>query len=104
MLSGVEVKVNTLKFRNDTKNIRSKDDVLTYMIHLGYLGYDQTRKMAFIPNEEIRQELTAAVESEAWNELFMFQQESENLLNETLDMAGDAVAARIEKIHNLLLP
>ena len=76
-----------------------EQNLQTYMI---YLGYDQTRKMAFIPNEEIRQELTAAVESEAWNELFMFQQESENLLNETLDMAGDAVAAQIEKIHNLL--
>lgn len=100
MLSGVEVKVNTLKFRNDTKNIRSKDDVLTYMIHLGYLGYDQTRKMAFIPNEEIRQELTAAVESKAWNEIFMFQQDSENLLNATLDMDGDTVARQIEKIHN----
>lgn len=44
MLSGVEVKVNTLKFRNATKNIRSKDDVLTYMIHLGYLGYDTDKK------------------------------------------------------------
>ena len=39
------------------------------MIHLGYLGYDQTRKMAFIPNEEIRQELTLAVESRKWNDL-----------------------------------
>ena len=100
MLSGVEVKVNTLKFRNDTKNIRSKEDVLTYMIHLGYLGYDQMRKMAFIPNEEIRQELTATVESKAWNEIFMFQQDSENLLNATLDLDGDTVAAQIEKIHN----
>ena len=34
---------------------------LTYMIHLGYLGYDQNRRSAFVPNEEIRQELTLAV-------------------------------------------
>lgn len=34
-----------------------RDDVLTYLIHLGYLGYDQKKRMAFIPNEEIRQEL-----------------------------------------------
>ncbi len=31
------------------------------MIHLGYLGYDQNRRSAFVPNEEIRQELTLAV-------------------------------------------
>ena len=37
MLSGSEVKVNTATFKNDTINIKSKDDVLTYMIHLGYL-------------------------------------------------------------------
>ena len=100
MLSGISVKVNTVTFKNDTVNIQSKDDVLTYMIHLGYLGYDQTDKTAFVPNEEIRQELTTAVESRQWNELLHFQQESEKLLNATLDMDGEAVAAQIEKIHN----
>lgn len=83
MLSGVEVKVDTSTFGNDISNIQSKDDVLTYMIHLGYLGYDQTKKMAFVPNEEIRQELTRAVESKRWNEMFLFQQESERLLDAT---------------------
>lgn len=85
MLSGASVKVNTTTFKNDTVNIQSRDDVLTYMIHLGYLGYDQTQKTAFVPNEEIRQELTNAVESTPWNEFLMFQQESDNLLNATLE-------------------
>lgn len=62
MLSGASVKVNTATFRNDVANIRSKNDVLTYLIHLGYLGYDQVQKTAFVPNEEIRQELQLAVE------------------------------------------
>ena len=61
MLSGDEVKVNTATFKNDTINIQNRDEVLTYMIHLGYLGYDQNRRSAFVPNEEIRQELTLAV-------------------------------------------
>ena len=60
-LSGDEVKVNTATFKNDTVNIQNRDEVLTYMIHLGYLGYDQNRRSAFVPNEEIRQELTLAV-------------------------------------------
>ena len=100
MLCGGEVKVNTATFKNDTVNIQSKDDVLTYMIHLGYLGYDQNRKTAFVPNEEIRQELTLAVESKHWNEMLLFQQESEKLLDATLDMDGDAVATQVEKIHD----
>ena len=99
MLSGAAVKVNTATFKNDILNIQSKDDVLTYMIHLGYLGYDQTRKMAFVPNEEIRQELLRATRRKQWNELMVFQWESERLLDATLDMDETSVAEQIEKIH-----
>ena len=58
------------------------------------------KKLAFVPNEEIRQELTNAVKSKSWNEMLMFQQESETLLDATLDMDNETVAAQIEKIHN----
>ncbi len=99
MLSGAEVRVNTATFKNDTVHFTNKDDVLTYIIHLGYLGYNQDRRTAFLPNEEIRQELTAAVESRCWDEMLRFQQDSERLLDDTLDMNGEAVAAQIETIH-----
>ena len=99
MLSGASVSVNVKSFQNDTVSFSNKDDALTYLVHLGYLGYDQNKKMAFVPNEEIRQELTAAVESTKWNEFFTFQQESEELLDATLDMDSDTVAEKIEKIH-----
>ena len=100
MLSGVEVKVDTSTFGNDISNIQSKDDVLTYMIHLGYFGYDQTKKLAFVSNEEFRQELTRAVESIRWIEMFLFQQESERLLDATLDLDEKVVASQIGKIHD----
>ena len=99
MLSGAEVRVNTATFKNDTVNIRSKDDVLTYMIHLGYLAYNQKLKVAFIPNEEIREEFLAAVKRKKWNELVDFQRASKALLNATLDMDAEAVAKYVEKIH-----
>ena len=92
--------MDTAVFTNDPSSIASKDDVLTYMIHLGYLGYNQNRKTAFVPNEEIRQELTMAVESKRWNEMITFQQESDRLLDATLNMDNAAVAAQIEKIHH----
>ena len=50
------------------------------------MGYNQNRRTAFVPNEEIRQELTTAVESRKWNEMITFQQESERLLEATLNM------------------
>ena len=66
MLSGGFVKVQVKFFQNDLISFANKDDVLTYLIHLGYLGYEQNKQIAFIPNEEIRQELTIAVESMQW--------------------------------------
>ena len=99
MLSGDEVKVSTATFKNDTVNIQNRDEVLTYMIHLGYLGYDQNRRTAFIPNEEIRQELTLAVENKKWSEMTAFWEKSGSLLEATLDMDEEAIADTIEKIH-----
>ena len=63
MLSGSEVKVDTATFKNDPAKIQNRDDVLTYLLHLGYLGYNEDTEMAFVPNEEIRQELITAVKS-----------------------------------------
>ncbi|MGN1140297.1 MAG: AAA family ATPase [Oliverpabstia sp.] len=99
MLSGASVKINTATFKNDTVSFKNRDDVLTYLIHLGYLAFNQVDRTAFIPNEEIRQELTIATESTKWNELISFQKESERLLEATLNLDGEAVANSIEKIH-----
>ena len=99
MLSGDQVVVDVTSFQNDTTSFVNKDDVLTYLIHLGYLGYEQKFKTAFVPNEEIRQELIRATKRRKWNELIAFQRESEKLLNATLDMDETAVAREIEKIH-----
>lgn len=99
MLSGGAVEVATASFQNDTVSFTDRDDVLTYLIHLGYLGYNQRNHTAFIPNEEIRQEFTAATRRRKWNELIEFQRKSEELLDATLDMDEEAVACGIEKIH-----
>ena len=99
MLSGASVKVNTTTFKNDTISFKNRDDVLTYLIHLGYLAFNQIEQAAFIPNEEIRQELTVATESTRWNELIALQKKSQQLLEATLDMNGEKVASGIERIY-----
>ncbi len=98
MLSGSSVKVRVNSFQNDMVTFKNKDDVLTLLIHLGYLGYDQKQQMAFIPNEEIRTELADAIEETRWNEWIEFQQESNHLLEATLDMEAETVSEGIEKI------
>lgn len=99
MLSGASVEVEVTSFQNDTVSFENKDDVLTYLIHLGYLAYNQKSQTAYIPNEEIRQEFITATRRKKWNELIEFQRESEKLLEATLDMDEVAVAEGIEKIH-----
>lgn len=61
MLGGEHVRVNTRSFQNDMRNFKTKDDVLTLLIHLGYLGYDSRAKEAFIPNREIVEEFENAM-------------------------------------------
>lgn len=57
MLTGGRCKVNTKKFQNDFTSLYGKDEVLTLLIHLGYLAYDADKKEVYIPNEEIHSEL-----------------------------------------------
>lgn len=59
MLAGEMVYVNTTKFQNDMRIVRSKNDVLTVLIHLGYLAYDFDKKKCYVPNKEVADELHA---------------------------------------------
>lgn len=99
MLAGEQVKVRTTSYQNDMVTFKNKNDVLTLLIHLGYLAYDESSKTAFIPNEEIRSELIDAVENTQWNEFIELQIKSDEVVRATLDMDGDAVAETIEEFH-----
>ena len=100
MLSGNEVKMQTTSFQNDMVSFKNMDDVLTALVHLGYLGYNQTYKTVFIPNEEIRQEFVNSVSEDKWNDLIQFERESDTILEATCQMKTEVVAKQMEKIHN----
>lgn len=100
MLSGNSVEVDVGTFQNDMVSFENQDDVMTLLIHLGYLAYDAGKRRAYIPNEEIQQEFRMATRRNQWNELIQFQIESENLLDATLDQDEESVAQEIEKIHD----
>ena len=99
MLSGESVKVKTASYQNDMTVFKKKDDVLTALIHFGYLAYSRSDQAAFIPNEEIRSEFLSVLEDNQWNEFMQFQKESEEFLDAVLDMDEAAVAENMEKIH-----
>ena len=68
MLSGEKIRINTKSYQNDMVTFKNKHDVLTLLIHLGYLAYDEQTQEAFIPNEEIRSEFIEAVGDCCWDE------------------------------------
>ena len=99
MLSGDAVPVRTTSYQNDMVSFRNKNDVMTALIHLGYLAYNQDEQTAYIPNEEIRSEFLDAVEETQWNEFFDYHKLSRGILTATLDMDAETVAELIEKVH-----
>lgn len=99
LIGGVDVKVNTTGFSNDLTTFKGKDDVLTLMIHLGYLAYDSVKGTVRIPNEEIRQEFQRSIHEVKHEATLKRLEESEKLFADTLQKNEKAVAAQIEKVH-----
>ncbi|MDE7415899.1 MAG: ATP-binding protein [Lachnospiraceae bacterium] len=100
LVSGMEVKVNTNGFANDLVTFKSRDDVLTLLIHLGYLAYNESAKTVHIPNEEIRMEFSKSVRETEHAETIKRVVESDQLIYDTIHMKEEAVSAQIEKIHS----
>lgn len=99
MVAGGRCAVNTTRFENDLSTIRSKDDVLTALIHLGYLAYDGDKEECFIPNREVAQEMQNAVEDAQWDVVIKAIKQSELLLERTLSADADAVVKAVDAIH-----
>lgn len=99
MLGGSKIKVSVDTFQNDMTTFASKDDVLTLLIHLGYLAYNYNSREVFIPNHEIQEEFTMAVESSHWNEVIKSISISDALLEATLASDYEAVARGIDEVH-----
>jgi hypothetical protein len=100
LMAGGRQKINTGTFQNDMTSFVTADDVMTLLVHLGYLGYDFETKEVFIPNKEIMQEfVTATTAKDSWDEVVNSVKKSDELLNATWNQEETMVASYIEDAH-----
>lgn len=99
LLSGNRCVVDTFSFLNDMESFSDKDDVLTLLVHLGYLAYSPDKKEVYIPNEEIKTEFQAAIKSTGWDTVVKAVEASDRLLKLTLAGDKSSVASCIGQVH-----
>ena len=100
MLGGERCSVDSTGFQNDMSIIHSRDDVLTVLIHLGYLSYDWREEECYIPNREVAGEMVNAVKANNWQPVVDAIQQSKQLLRATLDGDCEAVARGVDAAHD----
>ena len=99
MLAGDAVSINIGTFSNDMTTFASKDDVLTLLVHLGYLTYNSIDETVSIPNKEVSQEYINAISTMNWYGVAESVEASRKLLEALWEMDADAIAAGVEKAH-----
>lgn len=98
LLSGEEVAVNVLGFSNDLDSFQDKDEVITALIHLGYLTLQNGRVR--IPNREMHEEFANTVKKLSWGEVSRLLNQSKQLLEATLRMDAETVSKILEGVHD----
>ena len=98
-VGGTSINLDPDGFQNDMTSIMGRDDVLTLLVHLGYLAYDAKSRMARVPNDEVRFELARAISKSRHPKLMELARDSAKLLEDIVAMLEDAVATGFERVH-----
>lgn len=77
MLGGFRCRIDVESFQNDITSFHSADDVITLLVHMGYLAYDTGTGNVFIPNEEVRSVFLRATKNDRWDDVIKAIQASE---------------------------
>ncbi len=100
MLAGGRSPVDPTGFQNDMSVIHSRDDVMTVLIHLGYLSYNWREDECYIPNKEVAGEMVNAVKTTDWQPVINALNQSKELLRDTLEGDSEAVARGVDIAHD----
>lgn len=101
LMDGARIHIDTSTYQNDMTTFTGKDDVLSLLIHLGYLGYDDVAGEIYIPNKEILDEFKTSTKGSEWTDSFKAFDISQELLEATWAKNCDKVAEILEKAHDL---
>lgn len=99
ILAGNSVRINIGTFHNDMTTFATRDDILTLLVHLGYLTYDVEKESVRIPNKEVAQEYINAISTMDWKEVISSINNSRKLLEALWNLDSDKVAAGVDKAH-----
>ena len=99
LMAGGTRKIDIRTFNNDMTTFHSYEDILTLLIHLGYLGYDFDTKSVFIPNKELMDEFVSATAASKWSEIIKSVKRSDDLLQATWAQDEEAVAQGLAEAH-----
>ena len=100
LLAGQKAVIDTTTFSNDMVTFETKDDVLTLLVHLGYLTYDFYTKEVSIPNYEISEQFASTIKVMGWSEVANSLKLSDELLKSTLNCDAEKVSELLDKAHS----
>ena len=100
LMDGGRLKIDPSTYQNDMTTFHGRDDILSLLIHLGYLGFDDENSEVFIPNQEILDEFRTSTKDREWLDVFGAFKDSDELVKATWAKDSGKVAELLEKAHN----
>ena len=105
LCSGTSIRIYDIEsFNTAEKNFPNKDSIYVYLVHLGYLGYNDEESTIYVPNEETRRELLHSVRDNHWPQYEGALKLSEQVVLATENKYTETVANLLAKVHEDKVP
>ena len=103
LIEGSTIQFSCTTFQNDMVSIKTKDDIFSLLVCLGYLGCVDDGgdyRLAYVPNKEIRTALSSIVKAQPWFNSMPIIERSQSLFDAITTLDNDKTAKIITEIHN----
>ena len=103
LIEGSTIQFSCTTFQNDMVSIKTKDDIFSLLVCLGYLGCVDDGgdyRLAYVPNKEIRTALSSIVKSQPWFNSIPIIERSQSLFEAITTLDANKIANIITEIHN----
>ena len=103
LIEGSTIQFSCTTFQNDMVSIKTKDDIFSLLVCLGYLGCVDDGgdyRLAYVPNKEIRTALSSIVKSQPWFNSMPIIERSKSLFEAITTLDANKIANIITEIHN----